>query len=73
MTADPMDTTYPRLIDEIECQRVEIRQLRHALDIARTGLLNIERRSEEARAALTDAVPPLEGNAGTNTDENEPR
>jgi len=36
----------------------ENEHLRLALDIARTALLNIERRSEEGRAALTQSLAP---------------
>ncbi|TAK97335.1 MAG: hypothetical protein EPO08_21405 [Rhodospirillaceae bacterium] len=34
----------------------EIERLRTALDLARTALLNIERRSEEGRAAITKLI-----------------
>lgn len=36
--------------------QAETERLIEALNIARTGLLNIERRSEEARAAITGAA-----------------
>jgi hypothetical protein len=41
--------------------KAEIACLRAALDIARTGLLKIERQSEEARAALSRIVEQKEG------------
>jgi hypothetical protein len=48
-------------------QAAEIERLRAALDIARSGLLKIERQSEEARAALTKTAhqqsTPQGGNA----------
>ena len=50
---------YPAIADAYPAVKEaadEIERLRKCLDIARTALLNIERRSEEARAALSKAL-----------------
>lgn len=51
-----MRTEIARLSLEVSNLTADNRRLREALDIARTALLNIERRSEEGRAALSTVI-----------------